>query len=296
MSDLGQLLQQARAYKSVSLREAERATRISRHYLSALEAGDLSQLPPSAYARGIVRNYAQYLGLDPATALGLFDSRDAGERRKPDIGVVPATSRLDIQSHWAPNFAIIAFMIFVSAIVFAWMYSAYFQRADSLPTQTVLGVATVTPVDASIMSVAPTPTEPVPTVAAAGGGIATVTPTPSPTVTTEPSDGAGEQVAESVETPTEEVAEATEDATGLTASPVGTGAHTFVVWVTENLWVEVVLDGETVLSEVLPAGGERIFYGDSVAITTGNSEFAHLYIDGDEYPMGPSWDSTFVWP
>jgi peptidyl-prolyl cis-trans isomerase D len=41
----------------------------------------------------------------------------------------------EVPSHWAPNFAIIAFMVIMSAVIFAWMYSAYFAPPDnSAPT------------------------------------------------------------------------------------------------------------------------------------------------------------------
>jgi cytoskeletal protein RodZ len=127
MAELGELLQQARAYKGVTLREAERATRISRLYLEALEADDYDQLPPAAYARGIVRNYATYLGLDPKTVITLYDKGAGQPDARPEV--VPAVTDLKVRSHWAPNFAIIAFMVVISAIVFAWMYSAYFQES-----------------------------------------------------------------------------------------------------------------------------------------------------------------------
>src|SRR5690606_6779970 len=124
MSDLGDLLRRARAYKGATLRDAERVTRINRNYLAAIEAHDFDELPPRAYARGIVRNYAQYLGLDPAVVLNLYDEA-AGEvdEAEPE-DVVPQVSSVDIHANWAPNFAIIAFMLIVSFVAFTWIYSA----------------------------------------------------------------------------------------------------------------------------------------------------------------------------
>lgn len=294
MSELGALLQQARSYKGISLREAERATRISRHYLEAIEADDFAQLPPAAYARGIVRNYAQYLGLDSGTALTLFDARTSGARRRSDVEISPATSGLDIHSHWAPNFLMIAFMIVIAAIVFAWMYSAYFKTPEALPTQTTLGAATVTPVDPSILSVAPTPTATVPTVTAAGGGFATVTPTPSPSPTEEATaTDVTIDTNDTADTPAADLGGATP---GLEAPAIGEGSHTFVVQVTQDLWVQVTLDDAVVFDDVIPAGGERIFYGDSVAITTGNASYASVFVDGDQLPLGDTWNATFYWP
>jgi len=61
---IGQKLKQARADQSLSLEKASEATRIRAQYLQALEADDLSVMPSPAQARGFLRNYAEYLGLD----------------------------------------------------------------------------------------------------------------------------------------------------------------------------------------------------------------------------------------
>jgi cytoskeleton protein RodZ len=303
MNEFGELLRQARDFKGVTLREAERATRISRAYLTALESEDFDQLPPAAYARGIVRNYAQYLGLDPVSTLSLYERSTGGAAGS--ASVVPATRPLDSSSHWAPNFAIIAFMVVMSAVVFAWMYSAYFQRPDALATTTV-GVATVTAVPDSILALADDQA----TVATQGGGIATTTPTATATATPEPPvQQAAVEIAptESVEAavveepvdetaPEDEVA-VEEETVSDTADPIGTGAHTFVIYTSEDVWVQVILDGEAVFDDVLPAGAERIYYADAAAITSGNAALVEVYVDGDPYgTLGESWDATFYYP
>ena len=72
MAVFGDTLRQARAYKGVTLKEAEQATRINRHHLAALEDENFAVLPPLIYQRGIIRNYANYLELDPGKLLALF--------------------------------------------------------------------------------------------------------------------------------------------------------------------------------------------------------------------------------
>jgi cytoskeletal protein RodZ len=49
----------------VDLYRVERDTKIRVKYLAALEDGDFGDLPGDVYARGFIRNYATYLGLDP---------------------------------------------------------------------------------------------------------------------------------------------------------------------------------------------------------------------------------------
>lgn len=304
MNEFGDLLRQSRDFKGVTLREAERATRISRTYLAALEAGDFVQLPAAAYARGIVRNYAQYLGLDPVSTLTLFEQSSGGT--PASVAVLPATRPFSASSHWAPNFAIIAFMLVMSAVVFAWMYSAYFQRPDALATTTI-GMPTVTAVPDSILALADDQA----TVATQGGGVATTTPTPTmpPATATIPAqavvvEAAPTEVVEEpvVEEPTSEVVLEDnpiddESSDVESAEPVGTGANTFVIYTSEDVWVQVVLDGETAFDDVLPAGSERIYYADAAAITSGNASFVEVYVNGDPYgALGDTWDATFYYP
>ncbi len=61
----GQILREARNARSLSLEKVSRETRIRQHHLQAIEDGDLTVLPSEAQARGFIRVYAQYLGLQP---------------------------------------------------------------------------------------------------------------------------------------------------------------------------------------------------------------------------------------
>ena len=61
---IGQKLKQAREEQRITLEVASESTRIRMLYLQALEVGDLSVLPSPVQARGFLRNYAEYLGLD----------------------------------------------------------------------------------------------------------------------------------------------------------------------------------------------------------------------------------------
>ncbi|GAB4504531.1 MAG: hypothetical protein Fur0043_15250 [Anaerolineales bacterium] len=61
---IGQRLKQGREYRHLTLEKAAEVTRIRLQYLQALEADDFSALPSPVQARGFLRNYADYLGLD----------------------------------------------------------------------------------------------------------------------------------------------------------------------------------------------------------------------------------------
>jgi len=76
MGELGTWLVRAREARGLTLEDAERDTRISRRYLQALEAEQFEVIPAPVYARGFLRSYSQYLGLDPQEMLALFPRDD----------------------------------------------------------------------------------------------------------------------------------------------------------------------------------------------------------------------------
>jgi len=71
-SPLGETLRKARLDKNITFEDAERVTRIPRRYLEALELENFGILPAPVYARGFLRSYASYLGLEPKDLLPFF--------------------------------------------------------------------------------------------------------------------------------------------------------------------------------------------------------------------------------
>jgi transcriptional regulator with XRE-family HTH domain len=71
---IGDVLRKARRDLGLSHEDAEEATRIRRRYLEALERDDYGALPGAVYARGFLKTYGDYLGLDGSSlARGLKD-------------------------------------------------------------------------------------------------------------------------------------------------------------------------------------------------------------------------------
>ncbi len=71
---IGQRLKRAREYRHLTLEKAAEVTRIRLQYLQALEADDFSVMPSPVQARGFLRNYADYLGVDLEQALAELHS------------------------------------------------------------------------------------------------------------------------------------------------------------------------------------------------------------------------------
>lgn len=83
MEEIGKTLKQARSRLGLTLDEAERSTRIRARYLEALERGELAALPSEVQARGFLRNYAEYLGLDHEAILRRYGEAVPTQRTRP---------------------------------------------------------------------------------------------------------------------------------------------------------------------------------------------------------------------
>ncbi len=68
----GSILQEARLRQQLTLEDAERATKIRRVFLEALEAERFDLLPAKVFTQGFLRLYARYLGLDQKPLLQML--------------------------------------------------------------------------------------------------------------------------------------------------------------------------------------------------------------------------------
>jgi cytoskeletal protein RodZ len=97
MNDIGSQLRQAREAQDLSLEIVQKATRIKRTFLEAIEADRFEDLPGPVQVRGFVRSYASYLGLDPdQLLLKLGDAprqSAAAPSRSSDDARIPAPGR-----------------------------------------------------------------------------------------------------------------------------------------------------------------------------------------------------------
>lgn len=82
MRTIGQILKEEREKKFYTLDEIEKATKIRRELLEALEAGQYSKLPPPTFVQGFIKNYGKFLKLDPEKLLAIF-RREFSERVHP---------------------------------------------------------------------------------------------------------------------------------------------------------------------------------------------------------------------
>ncbi len=86
MSPLGETLRRARLERGITFEDAERVTRIPRKYLEALETENYGILPAPVFARGFLRSYSGYLGLEPGELLPFFP---VGHVEEPTLENLP---------------------------------------------------------------------------------------------------------------------------------------------------------------------------------------------------------------
>ncbi len=258
MGVFGDTLKQARNAKGLTYREVELGTRINRHHLQALEDEDFAVLPPLIYQRGIVRNYATYIDLDPGKTLAMYE-----EARGSDAAgeLVASVKPLDMPRHWSPNFAIIAFMVVMGAVIFAWVYSISFSPQPAASTVPP-AIPTVTPIPEDRLAL-PSPTA-LPT-ATAVAPTATSQPTTVaqviPTVTPVPDVAVAQAV------PTQPAAPAV-----VQAAPQPAGATATIRVIAQgDIEVTVEADGAVIYSGWLGAGSSTDWMtASNFAVTTSN--------------------------
>jgi len=79
MKSVGSMLHEVRMQKGIVLEDVEKATKIRKKFLEAIERDDYAIIPSIAYAKGFVKNYSEFLGLDSQMTLAFFrrQSQDA---------------------------------------------------------------------------------------------------------------------------------------------------------------------------------------------------------------------------
>ncbi|HLF78208.1 MAG TPA: helix-turn-helix domain-containing protein [Dehalococcoidia bacterium] len=99
MGELGNTLSRARRARGITVEDAERDTHVSRRYLQALESEDFSLFPAPVYARGFLRTYSRYLGLNPEELVRVFPNGDLTVDIRPLPSMVRPQQQL-INVNW----------------------------------------------------------------------------------------------------------------------------------------------------------------------------------------------------
>lgn len=85
MRTVGQVLKQEREAKFYSLEEVEKATKIRKELLEALEKGHNQKLPPQTFVQGFIKNYGKFLNMDTEKLLAIYRREFSDLKNPPRI-------------------------------------------------------------------------------------------------------------------------------------------------------------------------------------------------------------------
>ena len=77
-AEIGAYLRDVREAIGMDVKEVGQQLNIRPKYLEAIEAGKLEVLPGKTYARGYMKNYAEWLGVPPSDIVSAFDRCNRG--------------------------------------------------------------------------------------------------------------------------------------------------------------------------------------------------------------------------
>ncbi len=264
MAELGRQLQAAREARGYSVVEAAQGTHIRATYIAAMEQDRFEDLPAPVYARGFLRNYATFLGLDAEDLVATLDHALGTEhkprrsRNSPEIAgpVWPGPRPRAIAG------AVVLVLIFAFVAYLFHQYSDFVATSSqgvfaATPSPTAMAIAPAIP----IATVTPIPTLPPSPVAAASPSAAPTRPpppTPPPTATVAP-------------------------AASPTPQPTATQSARLALAMqfTGPCWLRVTVDGKQVFEGTLQAGTSKTWDGSQfITIRVGNAGGAMVTFNG----------------
>src|SRR5258705_11210882 len=140
---IGEQLRLAREGRGIPLREISDQTRISMHYLEAIESNDYKRLPGGIFNRSFVKAYARYVGYDEKEALEGYTRymRDSGNPGE-EVTTTPYHSKVytDVPATRSPVltvFMAIVILAILTALALGVVYWVQ-RRSASLHTEAPL--------------------------------------------------------------------------------------------------------------------------------------------------------------
>lgn len=263
-AEIGQKLRSQREVLGLSLDDVERHTHLRTFFLKALEAGDFDQLPSPVQGRGMLSNYAEFLGMNPEPLLLRFAdglqarlaARQAATRPKqPRAEQLPPRPPSTLRRIFSTEVLVGGTLVILLVGLVLWAAIRIFAMRDEqqpVPTApSIAAVLLVTPTEEPSPSpLPPTPTIPVP-----------------PTALLQPTEGATPE-----------------------AQPPPPGLEAVQVYITvrQRAWIRVLVDGEVAFEgRVVPGSAYQYSGEDKVEILTGNGAAIQVFFNQQDLgPMG----------
>jgi cytoskeleton protein RodZ len=268
--NLGAQLRRQRELLGLSLEEVERQTHVRLHYLRALENGRLDELPSTVQGRGMLSNYASFLGMNVEELLMRYadglQARLASRQRTENASAPPVrTSKpSSFRRAFSGDLLVGGFLVLFLVGFVAWAALRVSQiQSDQQPSPTAPSVAEVLAMDTATPTLSPTPA------ATAEPGLEE---TPGSEDTPGPLTVAEETTPTLEATPTFPVLEGSQIQLYLVAR--------------ERAWVQVIVDGEVELEGRVVPGSAYLFNGtERVELVTGNGAALQVFLNRQD--LGP---------
>jgi cytoskeleton protein RodZ len=270
--EVGQKLQSQRELMGLTLEDVERHTHIRMHYLQALEMGDIAHLPSPVQGRGMLSNYASFLGLDTdaillrfadglqASLYGRLAARNAsilGQRHFEENGMPARPSqlkRLFSLDLFAGGFLVLFILGFIiwGALRISNLHAGQVPSSSAPPVSEIL---LSTPGEAFVGTVTSIPSTSVSSV---------------PTIVDNTSPMTGTEVTAVTETPI---------VVGPVQGNAGAPIQVYVI-AHQRVWMRVTVDGQVVFEERVVPGSAYSFAGSKrIELLTGDGSSLQVYFN-----------------
>jgi cytoskeletal protein RodZ len=247
----GAQLRQAREHRGLSLDEVATKTRVQRRYLQALEEGTVDKLPEPVYARGFLKKYADFLGLDSAgIAERYFPMADIRKQGNSGPLLMPPSPK---RTNW---------LGYTAGVVVAVLgLSTFFALRTNAPSTSATAQASGRSEPSPLEKIVKGAGAPIQSSNSAPNNAVTPTPAPNKIVANTPATQPAGKQTQPILTPP-----------SVTPVPTAEQPVQVAVKVAADTWVRVSADGRTVFQGVLPKGAQRNWSAkQSVKFRTGNA-------------------------
>jgi len=124
MKSTGRILNETRVLQKIELGAVAQATKIRPEYLAFIEADAYSHLPNSTVAKGFIKNYSEFLHLNPDHMLAIF-RRDFIEDNRGQIVPRGIADPVSTRFVWTPKLTLFLIVAVIVIIFFFYLYYQY---------------------------------------------------------------------------------------------------------------------------------------------------------------------------
>ncbi len=118
----GTWLRRQREVREIDLREIADSTKVSMSYLRAFEEDRFDVLPAPVFAKGFLRQYARYVGLDPEEVVNFYLAAREPEDDEPSL-----QPRAEPEPP-ARNYLFVVIVVTAALVLLVWLLSVYGDR------------------------------------------------------------------------------------------------------------------------------------------------------------------------